>query len=64
MNQEFVKLLADRGDDIRSLFGDMESLRVDMRSKCEELNSLVDTEDYPNVEQRFWRRQYSEHVRR
>lgn len=54
MNQEFVKLLADRGDDIRSLFNDMRSFRADMRSKCEELNSLINIEKYPNVEQNFW----------
>ncbi len=54
MNQEFVKLLADRGDDIRSLFDGMKRFRTDMRNKCEELNSLVNIENYPNVNQRFW----------
>jgi hypothetical protein len=54
MNQEFVKLLADRGDDIRSLFGDMKNFRADMRSKGEELNSLINVEGYPNIEQGFW----------
>ena len=54
MNQDFVKLLADRGSDIQSLFSDMKSFRADMRSKGEELNSLVNTDDYPNVEQLFW----------
>ncbi len=55
MNQEFVKLLADRGDDIRSLFSDMRSFRADMRSKVEELSSLINIEDYTNIEQGFWR---------
>jgi len=54
MNQEFVKLLADRGHDIRNLFSDMKSFRADMRSKCEELNSLINIEDYTNIEQGFW----------
>jgi hypothetical protein len=54
MNQEFVKLLADRGDDIRSLFSDMRSFRADMRSKGEELKSLINIEHYPNIEQGFW----------
>ena len=54
MNQEFVKLLADRGDDIRSLFDGMKSFRADMRSKGEELQSLINIENYPHIEQRFW----------
>jgi len=55
MNQELVKLLADRGDDIRNLFSAMGSFRADMRSKCEELNSLVNIEHYPDIKQVYWR---------
>jgi hypothetical protein len=54
MNQEFVKLLADRDDDIRSLFDGMKSFRADMRSKGEELNALINIKEYPNIEQLFW----------
>lgn len=55
MNQELVKLLADRSDDIGNLFSAMGSLRSDMRSKCEELDSLVNIERYPAIKQRLWR---------
>lgn len=56
MNQEFVKLLADRGDDIRSLFSDMKDFRDDMRSRVAELRDLVVWSQYPSVEREgLWR---------
>jgi hypothetical protein len=56
MDQQFVKLLAERGDDIRNLFNDLKSFRADLRNKVEELQALINANQYPSVERsRLWR---------
>lgn len=56
MDKEFVKFLAERSDDIWSLFNDLKSLRKEMREKVQELQSLVDADQYPSVEtEGLWR---------
>lgn len=56
MDQEFVKFLAERDGDIKSLFNNLKSLRKEMREKVQELRDLIDTNQYPNVEEKdLWR---------
>ena len=55
MDQEFVKLLAARSDDVKRLFADLKSFRSELRNKVEGLESLVDASQYPNVVQYCWR---------
>lgn len=49
MDKEFVEFLAKRGDDVRSLFNDLKSFRTEMRSKVQELESLLSLEN-ENIE--------------
>ena len=56
MNQEFVTFLAERNADVRNLFYDLRSFRAEIRKKVEELRNLIDTNQYPSVEEvGFWR---------
>ncbi|HET7479479.1 MAG TPA: hypothetical protein VFJ72_08205, partial [Rubrobacteraceae bacterium] len=56
MDQEFVKFLAKRDDDIRNLFNDLKSFRIEIREKVLELRTLIDTSQHETVEvQDLWR---------
>lgn len=56
MDQEFIKFLAERDDDIKKLFNDLKSFRADMRKKIEELRDLVEWNQYPSIEKEgLWR---------
>ncbi len=50
MDQKFVEFLAERGDDVQSLFNGLKSFRAEMRSKVRELESLIDLEGFENIE--------------
>lgn len=57
MDQEFVKLLAERHDDIEGLLADLESFRIEMQEKVSELRTLIDTSQHETVEkQALWRK--------
>ena len=56
MDRELIKFLADRGDDVRDLFANLKRLRVEMREKVHELQTLIDASHYPSVEEEgLWR---------
>ncbi len=55
MDQKFVKLLAERSDDIKHLFAELKSFRSELRNKVEGLQNLVDASQHPNVVQYCWR---------
>lgn len=48
MNQEFVKFLAERSDDIESLSTDLQQFRNELEEKAKSLQSLVDA-SHPSV---------------
>lgn len=55
MDQEFVKLLAERSDDVREFFNDLSSLRDELRDKVKGLQPLIASQ-YPIVEEEgLWR---------
>lgn len=51
MNKEFVKLLADRQEQVEPFLAGVESLKAEMREKVKELMGLIQVEKHPNVEQ-------------
>ena len=56
MDQEFVKFLAERSNDIEDFFADLKSFRDELRKKVEELRALIDVSQYRSVEvQDLWR---------
>jgi len=55
MNQEFVKLLAERSDEVEELLANLKEFRGELREKVQELGSLIEVEDHQNVRQLFWR---------
>jgi hypothetical protein len=56
MDREFVKFLAERHDDVKDLFAHLKRLRTEMREKVQELQTLIDTSQYPSVEAKdLWR---------
>ena len=56
MNQEFVRFLAERDDDVKDLFANLKDFRSELREKVQELQTLVDTSRYRSVENEgLWR---------
>jgi len=55
MDSEFVKLLAERRDDVQNFLTKLKGFRDEPRNKVQELGNLVDVGEYRNVEQGFWR---------
>lgn len=55
MNQEFVKLLGDRGDEVNKFLASINEVRAEMRGKARDLGKLVDVEPLQNVQQGDWR---------
>lgn len=56
MDQEFIKFLVERDDEVRSLFNDLKSFRAELRKKVEELRDLIDTSQHRSVEAKdLWR---------
>lgn len=55
MNQEFVKLLAERSDEIEKFMAGLKEFRDESRSKVRKLGALMDIEGSDNVHQYFWR---------
>lgn len=54
MNQEFVKLLAERSDEVEKFLIGTKQVRDEERGKVQELGALIDLKDYPNVRQLPW----------
>ncbi len=55
MNQEFVKLLAERNEDARNFFAEVMNFRDELRKKVRELGALIELEEHRNVHQWFYR---------
>lgn len=56
MDQEPIKFLADRGDDVQDLLVKVKGFKDELRSKVQELQSLVDTSPHRSVEREgLWR---------
>ncbi len=56
MNQEFLKLLSERSDDVQDLLTEVKSFKDELRQKVKELRDLINVEEYGNVErQDIWR---------
>ncbi|MBA2512592.1 MAG: PD-(D/E)XK nuclease family protein [Rubrobacteraceae bacterium] len=55
MNPEFVHFLAERRDDIRRFFDDLKDFRNELRSKVQELESMINVSQHKNVNQNLWR---------
>lgn len=55
MDREFVKFLEDRGGEVEDLLSKVKSFKDELRGKVQELRSLINIEEYQNVEQGFWR---------
>ena len=55
MDQEFVKLLAERGDEAENLFAELTEFKKELRKKVQELGNLINVGEYQNIEQWFWR---------
>jgi len=51
MNEGFVKLLAERSDDIENFFADLKNFRAELREKVQELRDLIEVEQHTAVEQ-------------
>ncbi len=55
MDQEFVKFLAERGDDAEHLLGELMQFKDELRKKVRELGALIELEGRHNVRQYFYR---------
>ena len=55
MDQEYVKLLAERSDEVTEFLIRMKDIRDEMRGKVRDLEALIDVRGYQNVEQLPWR---------
>lgn len=51
MDKGFIKFLAERGDDVRSLLNDLKSFRDELKKKVRELGALVEVAGHRNVHQ-------------
>lgn len=51
MNQEFVRLLAERSDEVNKFLQGISDIRGEMRGKARDLGKLIDVEPYQNVQQ-------------
>jgi hypothetical protein len=59
MDRKLVKFLAERSDDVGDLFADLKRLRVEMREKVQELQTLTDTGQYQSVKEGLFREDIS-----
>lgn len=55
MNQGFVKLLAQRSDEVEKFLASLNQVRSELREKIQQLGALMSLGAYPNVEQIPWR---------
>lgn len=55
MNQEFVRLLSQRSDEVDKFLAELRSFQDEMRFKVQTLGSKVNLREYQNISQRFWR---------
>ena len=51
MNQEYVKLLAERKSEVEEFLRGIKEVRDEMKGKARELGTLIDAESYQNVRQ-------------
>jgi hypothetical protein len=51
MDKEFVKFLAERDDDVRSLLNNLKSFRNELKKKVRELGTLIEVDGYQNISQ-------------
>lgn len=54
MNQGFVKLLAERSDEVEKFLVGIKQVRDEARGKVQKLEALIDVKDYKNVRQIPW----------
>lgn len=54
MNQEFVKLLAQRGDEVEKFLTGIKQVRDEARGKVQRLGELIDLKEHKNVTQLPW----------
>jgi hypothetical protein len=59
MNQEFLKLLSERKDDIENLLSELKGFTDELRKKVKDLGALIDLEKYDYVHQSFYRERMS-----
>ncbi len=55
MDKEFFEFLAEQSDEIQNLLTEVKGFKDELRSKVQDLNTLITVEEYQNVAQRFWR---------
>lgn len=55
MNQDFVRLLSERQQDVENLLLELRSFKSELRQKVRELRGLIDVDKHHNVHQRFYR---------
>ena len=55
MNEELVRLLAERTNEVRDFLTKVHGFKDELRKKVRELGEVVDVEKYQNVRQFFWR---------
>ncbi len=55
MDREFVEFLAERSDEVQNLLTEVKGFKDELRSKVQDLSTLIAVGEHQNVEQRFWR---------
>jgi hypothetical protein len=54
MNQGYIKLLAERGDEVEKFLRGIQEVRGELRGKVQRLEALINVEGHQNVEQIPW----------